>query len=66
MYNHISHRAPARNKTNDVLDLPSWRSTPPRNVNRAALNISKRFGLSLDHAITVAHLAGIGIDRGEQ
>jgi hypothetical protein len=64
MKEHITRRAPARNKTNDVPDLFSWRSAPPRNVSRAAFQISKRFGLSLDHVTTIAHLAGVGIDGG--
>jgi hypothetical protein len=42
------------------LDLFAWRSTPPRNDNRAASIIARRFGLSPDHAATVARLAGIG------
>jgi hypothetical protein len=42
------------------LDLFAWRPTPPRNDNRAALLIAKRFGLSVDHAGTIARLAGIG------
>jgi hypothetical protein len=45
------------------LDLFSWRETPPRNSSRVALHIAKRFGLSLDHASTVAQLAGFGIDE---
>ena len=36
----------------------------PGKVFRAALNISKRFGLRLDHATTIAPLAGVGIDGG--
>jgi hypothetical protein len=42
------------------LDLFAWRSTPPKNDNRAATIIAKRFGLSVEHATTVARLAGIG------
>jgi hypothetical protein len=42
------------------LDLFAWRSTPPRNDNRAASIIARRFGLSPDHAATIARLAGIG------
>jgi hypothetical protein len=63
MPKHLTLRAPARNNTN-LPDLFSWRSAPPRNASRAALHISKRFGLSLDHATTIAHLAGVGIDGG--
>jgi hypothetical protein len=62
----ISHRDPARNSMNNVPDLSSWRSAPPRNASRAASLIARRFGLSLDHAIAIAHLAGVGIDRDEQ
>ena len=42
------------------LDLFAWRPTPPRNDNRAAVLIARRFGLSPDHAATIARLAGIG------
>ena len=42
------------------LDLFAWRPAPPRNDNRAALIIARRFGLSPDHAATIAYLAGIG------
>jgi hypothetical protein len=45
------------------LDLFSWREAPPRNASRVALHIAKRFGISLDHAGTVAQLAGFGIDE---
>jgi hypothetical protein len=41
-------------------DLLPWRQSPPRNASRATLQIAKRFGLSLDHAGTIARLAGIG------
>lgn len=41
------------------LDLFAWEPAPPPNVNRAALIIAKRFGLSVDHAGTVTRLAGI-------
>jgi hypothetical protein len=44
-------------------DLFSWRQTPPRNASRVAVHIAKRFGLSLDHASTVAQLAGFGVDE---
>jgi hypothetical protein len=47
------------------LDLFAWRPTPPWNENRAALLIAKRFGLSVEHATTVARLAGIGGDHYE-
>jgi hypothetical protein len=47
------------------LDLFTWRPTPPRNDNRAASLIARRFGLSPDHAATIAHLAGIGGSRHE-
>jgi hypothetical protein len=42
------------------LDLFAWRPTPPRNDNRAASIIARRFGLSPDHAATIARLVGIG------
>jgi hypothetical protein len=42
------------------LDLFAWRPTPPRNDNRAATIIARRFGLSPDHAATIARLAGVG------
>jgi hypothetical protein len=42
------------------LDLFAWRPTPRRNDNRAASLIERRFGLSPDHAATIARLAGIG------
>jgi hypothetical protein len=45
------------------LDLFSWRETTQRNSSRVALHIAKRFGLSLDHANTVAQLANFGIDE---
>jgi hypothetical protein len=51
--NHYLHRGLQ-------LDLFAWRPTPPRNPNRAAALIAKRFGLSVDHASTVARLAGFG------
>jgi len=47
------------------LDLLSWRPTPPRNASRASLRIAKRFGISIDYASTVAHLAGIGGSHDE-
>ena len=42
------------------LDLFSWTQKPPRNASRAVLKLAKRFGLSIDVANTVVHLAGIG------
>ncbi len=47
------------------LDLFAWRPTPPRNDNRFASIIARRFGLSPDHAATIARLAGIGGSRHE-
>ena len=61
--NKISINVQGRNRALQ-LDLFSWRETPPRNSSRVALHIAKRFGLSLDHASTVAELAGFGIDEG--
>jgi hypothetical protein len=57
--NKIAIHAQGRNR---ALQL-SWRETPPRNSSRVALHIAKRFGISLDHASTVAQLAGFGIDE---
>jgi hypothetical protein len=45
------------------LDLFSWREAPPRNASRVALQIAKRFGINLDHAGTVAQLAGFRVDQ---
>ena len=42
------------------LDLFAWRPAPPKNDSRAATIIARRFGLSPDHAATIARLAGIG------
>jgi len=47
------------------LDLFSWRLTITWNDDRATSLIAKRFGLSPDHASTVARLAGIGGSRHE-
>jgi hypothetical protein len=41
-------------------DLFSWSQTPPCNASRASLRLARRFGLSVEHASTVARLAGIG------
>lgn len=58
----ITHRAKDR-KDGAQPDLGSW-SAPPstfvRTTDRVAVRIAKRYGLSLKHAITVAHLAGFG------
>lgn len=48
------------------LDLSAWRATPPRNDNRAASLIARRFGLSSDHAVTIVRLAGIGGSNNEK
>jgi hypothetical protein len=42
------------------LDLFAWRPTPPCNASRGALQLAKRFGLSVDLASTIARLNGIG------
>jgi hypothetical protein len=42
------------------LDLLAWTPTPPWNDDRAASIIARSFGLSPDHAATIARLAGIG------
>ena len=57
----IAILAQDRNRSTE-LDLFSWREAPPRNASLVALHIAKRFGISLDHASTVAQLAGFGID----
>jgi hypothetical protein len=57
----IANQARDRKRSSEP-DL-SWRQTPPPNASRMALNIAKRFGLSLDHASTIAELAGFGIDE---
>ena len=41
-------------------DLFARGQTPPRGGNRAVILIARRFGLSFDHAGTIARLAGIG------
>jgi hypothetical protein len=57
--NTIAIRARDRNRS-EQLELFSWRETSPSNASRVTLNIAKRFGISLDHASTIARLAGIG------
>lgn len=47
------------------LDLFAWRPAPPWGESRAASIIARRFGLSPDHAATIARLAGIGGSRHE-
>jgi hypothetical protein len=47
------------------LDLLTWRPTPSGDASRISLRIAKRFGLSTDHAGTIARLAGIGGSRHE-
>jgi hypothetical protein len=57
----ISHRAKGR-KVGVQPDLFSW-SPPPafvRTTDWAAQRIARRFHLSIEHAATVARLAGIG------
>jgi hypothetical protein len=54
---YLSHRL--------QLDLFEWEPTPPWSDNRAASIIAKRFGLSVEHATTVARLAGVGGSRHE-
>lgn len=54
----------ARDRNHPIqLDLFSRREAPPRNASRVALHIANRFGISLDHANTVAQLAGFGADE---
>jgi hypothetical protein len=50
--NHFLRRGPQ-------LDLIAWRAPPPRN-NHRAFSLARRFGLSPDHAATIARLAGVG------
>jgi hypothetical protein len=57
--NHARHRKHYLRRQLQ-LDLFAWQPTPAWNHNRAALLIAKRFGLSDDHASTVARLAGFG------
>jgi hypothetical protein len=42
------------------LELFAWNPTPAFNHDRATSIIAKRFGLSIEHASTIARLAGIG------
>jgi hypothetical protein len=58
MTKKITFRSRTRNRFNQP-DFFSWRPTPPRNDNRAALQIARRFGLSVAHADTIVRLAGI-------
>ena len=64
MSKYIARRAPARNKTNDLPDLFSWRSTTlHRPVSRAAQHVMRRYGVPLHTAEVIACLAGLGADR---
>jgi len=59
----MTKKVPIRGQYRDAsshnqLDLFAWRQAPPCNTSRAAAQLARRFGLSVDHASTVAHLAG--------
>ena len=47
------------NNPNVLPDLFSYRVAVPQ-PNRVAEKLARRFGLTLDHAATVARLAGLG------
>jgi hypothetical protein len=47
------------------LDLFAWRPTSPCNASRGALHLARRFGLSVDHASTIARLNGVGGSHDE-
>ena len=59
MRTYLTRRAPARNRTDDLPDLFSWRPVTSM-PSRAVLKLAARYGLSLAHAATVARLAGLG------
>ena len=61
MRTYLTRRAPARNRSDDLPDLFSWRPVTPR-PSRTIFKIATRYGLTLAHAATVAQLAGLGAD----
>ena len=64
MSKHLTLRAPARNKTNDLPDLFSWRSAVlHRPCSRPAQHVMRRYGVPLHTAEVIAYLAGLGADR---
>lgn len=55
-----SRRIPLRNQQ---LDLFEWhREYELRRANPVARKIASRYGLNLEHAATVAELAGFGVE----
>lgn len=59
MSTYLTRRDRRRNNPNDLPDLFSyWVATPQ--PNRVVQKLARRFGLSIDHAATVARLAGLG------
>jgi hypothetical protein len=64
MSTYLTRRGCRRNNSNDLPDLFSYRVAAPP-PNRVVQKLAHRFGLSIDHAITVASLAGLGsaVDR---
>jgi hypothetical protein len=61
MSNYIAQRAPARNKTNDVPDLFSWRSAVVYRPNtRAGEFVMRRYCVAPHTAEVIAALAGLG------
>ena len=61
MSKNIARRAPARNKTNDLPDLFSWRSAIlHRPTTRAGQHVMRRYGTSPYTADLIAALAGLG------
>lgn len=64
---NVRYRGSARNYYRHQPDLFSWRPVPVFNPTaHAARKLAARFGLSLAHAVTVAHLAGLGGSGVEQ
>jgi hypothetical protein len=61
MSKHIARRAPARNKTNDLPDLFSWRSAiHHRPSTHAGQYVMRRYRVSPHTAEVIAALAGLG------
>lgn len=44
-------------------DLFSWRSPVLNAGSHISRKLAERYGLSLPHAATVAHLAGLGVEQ---
>jgi hypothetical protein len=65
MSRNIAQRAPARNKTNDLPDLFSWRQAIlNRPSTRAGQFVMRRYGVPLHTAEVIAALAGLGGGEG--